>query len=146
MSAEQPEFEVGARVTFHPYERAFGVIVREVLPGYYGDERVVYRVEGMGAKSFTTGQNIEESKYYRPPTPEDLWPNQEIAVGFVLADLRDIRPRSSHANWSFSEAEFVEVATKLKIPKVQESFDKLVQDKLIAKQGGADRYVWNRPC
>lgn len=66
MSAEQPEFEVGARVTFHPYERAFGVIVREVLPGYYGDERVVYRVEGMDAKSFTTGKCIEESKLYEP--------------------------------------------------------------------------------
>lgn len=84
MRDAQPEFGLGARLTFQPYEKALGVTVVEVLPDHFGDGRVVYHVEGLHAKSFTPGECLKESKLYQPPDPLHLLDR----FGFPLNELR----------------------------------------------------------
>lgn len=65
LAAGSAEFEIGARLTFQPYGRAYGVKVTGVYPNRYGDGRCLYGVEGMAAISITSGECLVESKHFR---------------------------------------------------------------------------------
>ena len=56
------EFQIGARLTFKPYEKSYGVKVTDI-----SNEgcQIVYQVEGLNARSRTTGQCLLESKLFK---------------------------------------------------------------------------------
>lgn len=63
----EPEFNVGDRVTFAPYEKNLAARVRTVLPNHFGDGRVVYHLTSSGRNpvlTFCAGESILESKFY----------------------------------------------------------------------------------
>ena len=62
MTKIKPEFAIGARLTFKPYERAYGVKVTDI---FNESGQIVYQVEGLSARSRTTGQCLVESKLFK---------------------------------------------------------------------------------
>ena len=65
-----PEFRVGQKVTYKPYENAMELVVLEIqygAPFVEDDDRVFYRLAPLGAgrpTSVTTGRCIVESKLF----------------------------------------------------------------------------------
>ncbi len=71
----KPEFKVGDKVTFKPYEKALPAVVRAIQYGMSGkgktmfgasDDRIFYKLGGDRVVSVTTGRSIVESKHYKP--------------------------------------------------------------------------------
>ena len=72
----KPEFKAGDIATFKPFEESHKVIIKEVLPNHFGDNRVIYhviaspqqigetRMKTKPVVSFTSGKCIVESKFF----------------------------------------------------------------------------------
>lgn len=68
----KPEFKIGQKVTFKPYDTEYKAIVREITVGHWHgkhldgtrDDRVFYRLAG-DCITTTTGNSIVESKLFK---------------------------------------------------------------------------------
>ena len=63
----KPEFKIGDKVTFHPYEKRLPAVVMGIrygAPFVDNDDRIFYELSGSSVKSITTGRSIVESCLY----------------------------------------------------------------------------------
>jgi len=63
----KPEFKIGDKITFHPYEKRLPAVVKGIRygnPWVENDDRIFYEISGPMCLSVTTGKNIEESYLY----------------------------------------------------------------------------------
>ena len=61
------EFNIGDKVTFHPYEKKLPATVKEIQygsPFLADDDRVFYKLSGPSVITITTGRSIVESVLY----------------------------------------------------------------------------------
>lgn len=70
------EFNIGDKVTFHPYEKGHAAVIKGVQEGMFSnmnDDRIFYELTGYGksvVNSICTGKSIEESVLYDEWTEE----------------------------------------------------------------------------
>lgn len=73
------EFKVGSQVTFMPYEKRYKAVVKEVLTNHFHKGDLIYylrtnpdhlsnRQLAEGVITYTSPENIEESRYFKPFT------------------------------------------------------------------------------